>query len=271
MMKIKRIPNPQNMPLLSQGKTNGCGTTSLAMILTYLLGRPVSREEIDSEIRRMDVFTAPGDIVAYAHHVGLKAEMYNNGTWSEVKSRIAEGIPVQALIHADQLGMGYDIKGPHYIAIIGYKTDPVAGEESVLYHDSNGGRNGSSAIAYQLRVSEFERMWARVGFGFKNFFIAIAPEGTQLPAGRDKGVVAVLGTLSGVTNLLNGLNRLYTPYSFRSFVYGIFQVPAGAVQTLVCGVGGLITLGGQWLRKANRLWLIWVFADRFHAFRKRLK
>src|SRR6185436_14787268 len=42
------------MPFLDQGTTNGCGTTSLAMITSYLTGRPISQAQVDHEVRRMD-------------------------------------------------------------------------------------------------------------------------------------------------------------------------------------------------------------------------
>src|SRR5438270_11413614 len=56
------IPNDDSMPDYYQGQTNGCGTTSLAMIMSYL-GIPETQADIDGAIRRMDVFTNPTDIL----------------------------------------------------------------------------------------------------------------------------------------------------------------------------------------------------------------
>src|SRR5438067_1554671 len=61
----RTIPNDDSMPDYNQGKTNGCGTTSLAMIMSYL-GVPESQGDIDSAIRRADVFTSPTDILDFA-------------------------------------------------------------------------------------------------------------------------------------------------------------------------------------------------------------
>lgn len=54
------------MPPQKQGNTNACGTTSLAMIMSYLLGRHIAHEQIDDEIRRLDSFSSPNDLVVYA-------------------------------------------------------------------------------------------------------------------------------------------------------------------------------------------------------------
>src|SRR5689334_22772778 len=75
-----RLPHDGTMPLYDQGNTNGCGTTSLAMIMSYLLGRPVTQAEVDHAIRRMDVFTSPRDMIEFAQANGLAAAGYNHGS-----------------------------------------------------------------------------------------------------------------------------------------------------------------------------------------------
>lgn len=248
------LPNHESMPYYDQGTQNACGTTTLAEIMTYL-GVPQTKDDIDSAIRRMDIFTSPNDMIEYARDHGLEAEGYNQGNWEEVKSHIDSGHPVQALIQADiTYPDGSSIKGQHYIAITGYEKDPVTGEEYVLYHDPNIGDDpntpANEGVEQRMSVKDFERMWGDVGFGFDNYFIAYGAPGTALPPGRDEGIEGVLGTLDGVTNLTNGLNRLYSPDSFGSWVHGLFQFPGGIVQTIGSGIGGLLSMGGQWLHGA---------------------
>lgn len=247
------LPNVDQMPWLDQGSANACGTTSLAMILSYLLGRPVTKDEIDSAIRRWDTFSSPNDLLEFARGLGVAAEGYNNGTWEEVKGMIDKGYPVQAMIQADYTYPdGSSVSGQHYVAITGYGTDPTTGEEYVLFHDPNLGDDPSTPNVNEgqemrLPLSEFKKMWDNVGFGFHNYFMAFGPPGADLPPGRNDGVEGVLGTLDGVTNITNGLSRIFEPDSVGGFFHGIFEVPGGIIQTIGCGVGGAISLGGQWL------------------------
>src|SRR5882672_2098048 len=75
------------MPPVDQGDTLACGTSSLAMIMNYL-GVHVSRQDIDSEVRRVDQGAMPQPLIDYAREHGLEAEGYNHGSWDEIKSYI---------------------------------------------------------------------------------------------------------------------------------------------------------------------------------------
>jgi len=75
-----QLPNVANMPFFQQGSSNGCGTTSLAMVMTYL-GVPETKAQIDAVIRQLDIFTSPEDMTAFATSHGLQAQGYNNGAW----------------------------------------------------------------------------------------------------------------------------------------------------------------------------------------------
>jgi len=249
---VHHIPDVGKMPWLDQGSANACGTTSLAMILSYLTGQPFSKDQIDSAIRRWDTFTAPNDLIDYARSHGVEAEGYNHGSWGDVKNMIDQGYPVEAVINADySYPDGGSVSGLHYIAITGYETDPATGQEYVLFHDPNLGDDPATAAnegqEMRLPVSEFEKMWGDVGFGFDNYYMAFGPPGANLPPGNDDGLEGVMGTLEGITNITNGLSRIFEPDSFGGFVHGLFEFPAGIVQTVGCGIGGGISLAGQWL------------------------
>jgi hypothetical protein len=101
-----------------------------------------------------------------------------------------------------------------------------------------------------MSVADFEKMWGNVGYGFNNYFIGYGAAGSDLPPGRNDGVQAVLGTLDGVTNITNGLDRIFSPDSFGSFVHGIPEFAGGLVQTIGCGVGAGLQLGAGWLNNA---------------------
>ena len=87
------------MPYYKQ-EGNSCGTTTLAEIMSYL-GVPMTQADVDAGIRRMNIFTAPDDMIEFARDHGLEAEGYNHGTWEEVKSMIDAGYPVQAMVNGD--------------------------------------------------------------------------------------------------------------------------------------------------------------------------
>jgi phage-related protein len=138
----------------------------------------------------------------------------------------------------------FSVDGLHYIAITGYGTDPATGEEYVIYHDPN--RNTEQ----RMSVSDFEKMWGDVPGGFDNYFVAYGPKGANLPPGRDDGIESTLGVLNGVTNVTNGLDRIFSPDCFGSWIHGFPQFVGGAVQTVGSFVGGLFQLGAGWLNHA---------------------
>jgi uncharacterized protein YvpB len=242
------LPNAADMPFLEQ-EGNACGTTTLAMIMSYL-GVPMTQGDVDSAIRRTNIFTAPDDMIEFARDHGLEAEGYNNGTWEEVKAMIDAGHPVQAMVDGDdsvQVNGGsetFSVDGLHYIAITGYGTDPATGEEYVVYHDPN------RTTEQRMSVDDFEKMWGDVPGGFENYFVAYGPEGADLPPGRDDGIESTLGVLNGVTNVTNGIDRIFSPDSFGSWLHGFPQLIGGAVQTVGSFVGGLAQLGAGWLNNA---------------------
>ena len=87
------------MGVLTQ-KGPACGTTSLAMIIRFLIPESnISPEDIDKEIRKFPgMFTAPLDLIEYARKKGLKVKEYNHGTLEQIEQLLALGIPVMPLL-----------------------------------------------------------------------------------------------------------------------------------------------------------------------------
>lgn len=233
------------MPFFDQGRTNGCGTTSLAMIMSYL-GIPTTQANVDHEVRRSDIFSPPAQLVDYAREHGLEAEMYNNGTWNELKSYVDRGIPTQCVISADNSG---DFATLHYVAVVGYGTDPTTGKDYVLLHDPNDPFNpvtGTAQTVVRMELDEFMSKWSKPPAGFENFFIAYGPNGTDLPWSRTDGLEGTLATASGVADIVNGWDRIVDPDSFGGFLRGTIQAPTGVVGTIAGGIFGGIELSGDW-------------------------
>jgi len=234
-------PTGETMPFYDQGNSNGCGTTSLSMIFRYF-GIDISREEIDNAIRRTDLSlgSTPGDLIEYARSHGLAAEGYNNGTWEQMKSLIDQGVPCMASIDN---GNG----GRHLIVITGYETG-ADGKERVLYHDPElGDENGVPGQEQSMSLDDFKKAWGENTFGVTNYFMAFAPQGTELPKGTDKGAEGALGTVAGAANVVNGWDRIFSPDDFGSVIHGIPELFGGAFQTVGCGVGALLQTGASWL------------------------
>jgi predicted double-glycine peptidase len=246
------LPDANNMPYyLQQG--NACGTTTLAEIMTYL-GKKMDQADVDKGIRRLDTFTAPEDMINFARQQGLEAEGYNNSSFDEIKAMIDAGHPVQAMVEGDSSvsvtngtsNGKFSVDGLHYINITGYGTDPATGEEYVTYHDPN------RLTEQRMSVSDFEKMWGNVnleGFsgGFKNYFIAYGDQGADLPPGRDTGTEGAQGTLNGVVNFTNGIDRIFSPDSWGGFVHGLFEVGGSVPQALGSFSGAVLQISGSWI------------------------
>jgi hypothetical protein len=228
------------MPPVDQGDTNSCGTSSLAMIMNYL-GVPVSRQDIDSEVRRVDQGAMPQPLIDYARANGLEAEGYNHGSWDEIKGYIERGIPVQALINVKADG---DPSNGHFVAVVGFRTDPKTGEEQIGFRNSaDGGK-----VNWMSRA-EFENKWTNHFAGFDKFFIAYAPGGTDLPKGRWDGIEALNAMGNGAWNVMNNFDRIFSPDNFGNFVHGLIGLPGGIVQTIGGAIGFGVQTFGQWLDK----------------------
>jgi hypothetical protein len=209
---------------------------------------------VDNGIRRLNTFTAPEDMIDFAREQGLKAEGYNNSSFDEIKAQIDAGHPVQAMVQGDSsvsvtngtTSGHFSVDGLHYINITGYGTDPSTGEEYVTYHDPN------RLTEQRMSVSDFEKMWndpnlLGISGGFHNYFIAYGDEGSDLPPGRDTGTEGAQGTLNGVTNITNGINRVYAPDSWGGFVHGLFEVTGGIPQTIGSFSGAVLQVSGSWI------------------------
>jgi hypothetical protein len=227
--------------LVEQGTSaGGTGTSTLAEILTYF-GKPRTQADIDSAIRRTDIALAfsPRDLIDYARDQGLKAEGYNNGTVSEIKSMIDAGHPVQAMLNTGD-----------FISITGHGTDPASGEEFVLYHDPHTGTE------QQMSVADFEKKWGPADDGlihvdgYNNYFIAYGSHGADLPSGRDDGIEGTQAYQGGVANLANGIDRIIHPDNWGGFLHGILETVGGIPQSIGGYFGSALQAGGSWLNGA---------------------
>jgi hypothetical protein len=232
--------NDSRMPPVDQGNSNACGSSSLAMIMNYL-GVPVSRQDIDREIRRVDQGLPPQPLIDYAREHGLEAEFYNHGSWDELKGFIDRGIPVQAQINTEADGSKTHM---HWVAVVGFRTDPKTGEEQIGFRNSAD----KGKVDWMSRA-EFEKKWSHPldGAGYDNSFIAYAPGGTDLPPSRWDGVEGLSAMNDGAWHVANNWDRIFDPDNVGSFVHGMIGLPGGVVQTIGGAFGYGIQTAGDWL------------------------
>jgi hypothetical protein len=236
-----QLPNVGAMPFLQQGTSNGCGTTSLAMTMTYL-GVPETKDQIDAVIRQLDIFSSPEDLMGFATSHGLQAQGFNNGVWENIESCIPLGQPCICLINANySYPDNTTISGFHYVVITGFGNDLITTQRYAIFHDPNF---GSDMVLFE---SQFVQMGNNMGWGFHDYYMAFATFATQLPPGNDTGIQGVLGTLEGVTNITNGIGNTFHPGSVGSVFHGVFQIVGGIVETVGSGIGGLLQVAGQWI------------------------
>jgi hypothetical protein len=236
------LPDIASMPFDLQGSANACGTTSLAMVMTYL-GVPETTEAIDAVIRRLNIFSSPEDLMGFARDNGLQAQGYNHGTWPYIEQDAVIGAPCILLIEADySYPDSTSVSGLHYVVVTGHGVDPVNGKRYAVLHDPN---YGSDMVLYE---ADLITMGNNVGWGFADYYMAFAaPSAAPLAPGNSAGIQGALGALEGVTNITNGLSAVIGAASAGAVVQGVVQVIGGVVEGVICGIGGLIQVAGQWL------------------------
>lgn len=202
--------------LEDQGETNGCGTTSLAMLLSFWKDKTgrYTRTGIDMAIRHFDMFTSPQNIVDYARSQGFRAVARNGSSVDEIRAMVDQGVPVQVLY--DPNADGSD-KLLHYVVVTDYKTDEKGNLTDLVIADPAGGKVDT------VPVDEFKKRWDDIKFmnygtGVDNLMIPMLPKRNVPIRGRDGKVrmsddialpkatglgwrVAVADVLADATNL----------------------------------------------------------------------
>ena len=230
---------------------NACGTTSLAMVLAdkgAVKDDLRSAQQVDRQVRPWGGFSAPRDLQQYAAKKGVESRGLNGSTFEEMKDRLQAGNGVMAMVDGG--------RSPHWVRVLGVKTDPATGEQSVTIADP--GRSGPGTLSR----SEFEKKWARpndsqmggVGndsLGYRNYLIAFDDDAKKLPSARDHDVAHADAAADGISDVASGYAHLKqgrVPTALGQTIGGTLKTATavpGAVGRVV-EVGGDRTLG--WAR-----------------------
>ncbi|MBX5482823.1 MAG: C39 family peptidase [Myxococcaceae bacterium] len=227
-----------------QGKTNACGTTSLAIAL-HRMGIEVPREEIDREIRNYDIFTPVTAIVDYARQHGLQANSYNEGSFAQLQRDLADGRQILVITDVGGYDQRRDLEpgskndlSNHWLVV----TDAYEknGEQYVSYMNPWGTRE-------TLPYSKFEKLWSDVhllGFhvGYDRAYVLIdRANAAPLRPSTDAEIVPFNTAAGGVSNVVNGWAQVT-----RGEVWdGVVRMGRGARDTVIGGVSTLVTQGGR--------------------------
>jgi hypothetical protein len=208
--------------ILSQAG-NSCGTCSLSAVLRHF-GIEVSPREIDREIRNANIYTAPSLMVEYARKKGLEAAFFHEGSVEELKDFIRKDVPVVLALDVEREGLRGWLE-LHYVTAISFS-------------DEDGFRLGIYnpwGLREEITGEELARAWDDVLLGpfscWRSPFVAIAPAGTGLGAGRDEGARGMNLLSLGIANAVNGFVHLLRdrrPGGLVELASSVPQAPAGA-------------------------------------------
>lgn len=234
--------NLKHIELLTQRGT-ACGTTSLAMIIRFLVpDSGVTPDGIDREIRRLPaMFSAPSDLIAYARRKGLQAEEYNNNSIEQMEDLVNQGIPVMALLDLTP-DNALDFSQWHWVVVVAVES--VNGDKTVLINNPWGHRE-------EWGQDKFLSEWAHLRllglvFGYSTYLIAVGTRDDRLPPRRAAGVAAANAVTKGLADVLNGFAKVRWHGSFGGLgqmLGGIFILLYGATRLIGYNVG-------LWLRLA---------------------
>lgn len=237
--------DPSNFTVLDQGSTNGCGTTSLAMMLNYMAGgKPLfDREKVDHQIRHFNMFTSPGDIAAYAERHGLEASVHTDSSIADLRRMIDQGLPVQVLLDVEE---AHDGTGLHYEVVTGYGTGPD-GKRYIELANPWGQREYMAEDAFLARWSDIKAK----GFplGINRVAIAMKPAGHPARLLPDQQGSFFDTTMTGL-RVAQGLTQVTSGWARRdpaTLTGGLFRLIAGglvAIPTLLANAAG--RWGSSW-------------------------
>ncbi|MEM7152663.1 MAG: hypothetical protein AAF799_07465 [Myxococcota bacterium] len=260
----------KNVKALNQGNTNGCGSTTLAMILnafgkTTSSGAAFDRAAIDEHIRKADIFTSPRGMKALAEDFGLAARAVNGADFDLLHEVTSKSYVCQLLIlsikgtptPADRTG-----KYVHFVVADWAwqgRRDALSGnqfpdEPHSTYAPSDVGRwvrikDPDGGVAYVIRYEDLvERCWSNIGFqllptGIDNFAIIYADGGTDIELNSSYctfDASATLVTIEASSDLVNAL-----VLTAELDPTGVPKVITGALRTILGGAAYITKYPGM--------------------------
>jgi hypothetical protein len=236
VFRYAKSGEPSNFAILDQGPTNGCGTTSLAMVLNYFTGdkQTYDRDKIDSSIRPFNLFSAPNEVAAYAERQGLKVAVHSGTTLSDLHKMVDQGLPVEVLF---DISDHHDGSGLHYEVVTGYGT-AKDGQRFVELANPWGQREYMAEDAFMARWSNLNLHG--VGIGFDRVAIVMKrPDRSGKLLRDDRDSWTDIGMTS--QRVAQGITQISSGFARRDLT----SISTGVVRTLFGGLTAALALGGR--------------------------
>lgn len=148
------------------GTLNACGTTSAAMLLSYLKGKPgaVGIDQLDAHFRAFNGPTSPHNVASALAAHGQAVALKQGSNLEELGRFVDQGTPALVLIDPDGNGADQTL---HYVLVTGVERDAQGQVSKVKianpWGDDAAGPNASRQLE-TMAAADFDQKWAHLKF-----------------------------------------------------------------------------------------------------------
>lgn len=186
------ISRKLDIKLQGQGNTNACGTTSVAMILSYW-GKKTDYQTVDKGIRREnDMFSPTLRLGGYAISQGMRAGLKSDASLEDLAKMVDQGVPPIVLIDPldpkkpDKTAINTKDAKLHYVVVSGYERDKDGKISKITVSDPQG-KNGTR---FTVSAKKFEEAWSDLKLngkkvGINRLMLSSVPDGDTIVTGAD--------------------------------------------------------------------------------------
>lgn len=219
---------------------NYCGQFAMATVLRGL-GLRIPAQDIYDQTNPRGIFTAPPTIVEFLNTKGIPATEKHNAGIGDLRAKLDAGQPAIVLVNSNGT--------PHWVAVIGYRTDASGAITQIEIRDSVWGSGQSS---YLMDIARFQDIWShpcgtdwKGGMvGYKNLMIeipAVKDPIKRMPWYGGNFHTATEDTISGACNdVVTGWATKSPTRLVGGLAKGVFGIP-----------GAVFSLGGQALKSGS--------------------
>lgn len=149
-----------------EGTLNACGTTSAAMLLSYLKGKPgsVTIDQLDARFRAFNGPTSPHNVASALEAHGQQVAVKQGSNLDELGRLVDQGTPALVLIDPDGNGSDQTL---HYVLVTGVVRDAQGQVAKVKianpWGDAAPGPNASRQLE-TMDAADFDQKWADLKF-----------------------------------------------------------------------------------------------------------
>jgi uncharacterized protein YvpB len=211
---------------LWQGFTNGCGTTSLAMVLNALAAskgssKKYTREKLDYR-RPFNTYTSPQAIVQLAKDQGFYAGLYNQSSFQEIKAHLDKGHLIIALHNPEPHSR---FSALHYVVIYDYQDGSLPSKQKLKLIDPV--RREPEQARQEVSFADFNKKWRHlkqgpIPTGIDRFMVVVSNSPDLLPDRNIPVSLKIANTaLTGINWYTNSgiepIGRLISKVAFFPF------------------------------------------------------